>query len=59
MSGHSRNLHGLSLTAMARGIAGGDFTSTELTSQLLQRIATIGQELNAFVSVRIQRTVTA
>jgi aspartyl-tRNA(Asn)/glutamyl-tRNA(Gln) amidotransferase subunit A len=59
MGGQSWNLHGLSLTAMARGIASGDFTSTELISQLLQRATTIGAELNAFITVTADAAMAA
>jgi aspartyl-tRNA(Asn)/glutamyl-tRNA(Gln) amidotransferase subunit A len=51
MSGTSGALHGLSLTAMAQGLAAGDFTAVELTRHLLLRIETIGKDLNAFISV--------
>jgi aspartyl-tRNA(Asn)/glutamyl-tRNA(Gln) amidotransferase subunit A len=59
MSGNLGTLHGLSLAAMLRGIAEGDFTATELTTHLLQRIGTLGSELNAFISVTADAALAA
>jgi aspartyl-tRNA(Asn)/glutamyl-tRNA(Gln) amidotransferase subunit A len=59
MSAASDNWHGLSLAAMANGIAAGDFTATELTTRLLQRIETAGRDLNAFITVTADLALSA
>lgn len=45
------DLHSQTLTELAAGLDGGDFTSVEITEALLERIATHNDKLNAFVTV--------
>jgi aspartyl-tRNA(Asn)/glutamyl-tRNA(Gln) amidotransferase subunit A len=52
-------LHGLTLAAMAQGLARGDFSAVELTTHLLHRVETIGTELNAFISVTADAALAA
>jgi aspartyl-tRNA(Asn)/glutamyl-tRNA(Gln) amidotransferase subunit A len=54
----SGSLHGLTLAGMAKGMAKGDFSAVELTRHLLQRVQTLGQELNAFISVTADDAMT-
>ena len=51
-------LHGLTLAAMARAMAAGEVTATALTTQLLQRVETIGRDLNAFISVTAESALS-
>jgi len=44
-------LHTKTLTELQSGLAAGEFSSVELTTALLDRIATHGESLNAFISV--------
>jgi aspartyl-tRNA(Asn)/glutamyl-tRNA(Gln) amidotransferase subunit A len=45
------DLHLQTLTELAKGLTNGDFTSVELTEALLDRIASMDDKLNAFVTV--------
>ncbi|MEQ9561491.1 MAG: amidase, partial [Woeseiaceae bacterium] len=51
-------MHGLTLAAMARAMAAGELTATELTTKLLQRVETIGRDLNAFISVTAESALS-
>ncbi len=51
------SLHTLTLAAMARGLAAGEFTSVELTRAHLDRIETLAGSLNAFVTVTAERAL--
>ncbi|HZD51678.1 MAG TPA: amidase family protein, partial [Woeseiaceae bacterium] len=44
-------MHVLTLTELARVLAAGDFTATELTERLLERIRATDERLNAFITV--------
>tara|TARA_R110002049_G_scaffold61408_10_gene163584 strand:+ start:1549 stop:3012 length:1464 start_codon:yes stop_codon:yes gene_type:complete len=44
-------LHLQTLTELKAGLEKGDFTSVELTTALLERIGSLGPDLNAFISV--------
>ncbi len=43
--------HSRSLSGLARGLAGGEFSARNLTESLLARIALHGESLNAFITV--------
>ena len=45
------DLHLMTMAELAGGLAGGEFTSLELTETLLQRIASLDGQLNALVTV--------
>jgi aspartyl-tRNA(Asn)/glutamyl-tRNA(Gln) amidotransferase subunit A len=45
------DLHTRTLTELAQGLAQGEFSSVELTQALLERIESLGSDLNAFVTV--------
>ena len=51
------SLHTLTLAAMAKGLAAGEFTSVELTRAHLDRIAALAGALNAFVTVTADRAL--
>ncbi len=52
-------LHQKSLLQLAKGLDAGDFTSVEVTSALLQRIATHNDKLNAFITITAERALDA
>ncbi len=52
-------LHQKSLLQLAKGLDAGDFTSVEVTSALLQRIATHNDKLNAFITITGERALDA
>ncbi len=52
-------LHDKSLTELAAGLAAGDFSSVELTGDLLDRIGSLGEQLNAFVTVTAEEALAA
>lgn len=52
-------LHRLTLTELAHGLDGGDFSSVEITEALLARIAAHGDDLNAFITVMSEQARTA
>ncbi len=51
------DLHAKTLTELAAGLENGDFTSTELTQSLLDRIAAHDDTLNAFVTVTAENAL--
>ena len=55
----SRDLHAQTLTELAAGLEQGDFTSVELTEDLLGRIDSHNATLNAFVTVTAERALAA
>ncbi len=55
----SRDLYSLNLTELAAGLERGDFTSVELTENLLGRIDNHNAALNAFVTVTTERALAA
>jgi len=55
----SRDLHAQTLTELAAGLERGDFTSVELTEDLLGRIDSHNAALNAFVTVTAERALAA
>jgi aspartyl-tRNA(Asn)/glutamyl-tRNA(Gln) amidotransferase subunit A len=55
----SRDLHTQTLTELAAGLERGDFTSVELTGELLGRIDSHDPALNAFVTVTAERALAA
>ena len=55
----SRDLHAQTLTELAAGLERGDFTSVELTEDLLGRIDSHNAALNAFVTVTSERALAA
>jgi len=55
----SRDLHAQTLTELAAGLERGDFTSVELTGDLLGRIDSHNAALNAFVTVTAERALAA
>jgi aspartyl-tRNA(Asn)/glutamyl-tRNA(Gln) amidotransferase subunit A len=55
----SRDLHTQTLTELAAGLERGDFTSVELTGDLLGRIDSHDATLNAFVTVTAERALAA
>ncbi len=50
-------LHHLSLAELARGLAGGDFSSVELTRACLQRIEAHDRKLNSFITVTAEQAL--
>jgi aspartyl-tRNA(Asn)/glutamyl-tRNA(Gln) amidotransferase subunit A len=54
-----RDLHAQTLTELAAGLERGDFTSVELTEDLLGRIDSHNAALNAFVTVTAERALAA
>jgi len=55
----SRDLHTQTLTELAAGLERGDFSSVELTGDLLGRIDSHDPALNAFVTVTAERALAA
>ena len=55
----SRDLHAQTLTELAAGLERGDFSSVELTGDLLGRIDSHDAALNAFVTVTAERALAA
>jgi aspartyl-tRNA(Asn)/glutamyl-tRNA(Gln) amidotransferase subunit A len=51
-------MHTLTLTQLARDLAAKKFSSAELTRALLQRAATLGKDLNAFISLDEEQSLT-
>lgn len=52
-------LYAQSLAELRRGLAAGDFSSRELTSGLLERIADVGASLNAFITITADEALAA
>ncbi len=59
MSDNHQELHARSLTELAAGLDGGEFTSVELTQSLLERIARLDGQLNAFITVTADEALAA
>ena len=59
MSILKQELHKLTLTQLASGLADGEFSSVELTEALLARIASHDATLNAFVTVTADQALDA
>ncbi len=53
------DMHAKSMTELMAGLAGGEFTSVELTEALLSRIAAHDDKLNAFVTVTGEEAMAA
>jgi aspartyl-tRNA(Asn)/glutamyl-tRNA(Gln) amidotransferase subunit A len=53
------DMHQQTMTELAAGLANGDFTSVELTEALLDRIASLNDKLNAFVTVTSTEALAA
>ncbi len=53
------DMHAKSMTELMAGLAGGEFTSVELTEALLARIAAHDDKLNAFVTVTGEQAMAA
>ncbi len=51
MRGTDADIHQQTLAELAHGLAAGDFSSTELTAALLQRVEAHNADLNAFITV--------
>ena len=51
MSAGDQELHAQSMTELKAGLDSGEFSSVELTRSLLDRIAALDSELNAFITV--------
>ena len=51
--------HAKTMTELAAGLGGGDFTSVELTQSLLDRIATLDKTLNAFITITADEALAA
>ncbi|MGI9271610.1 MAG: Asp-tRNA(Asn)/Glu-tRNA(Gln) amidotransferase subunit GatA [Woeseiaceae bacterium] len=52
-------MHLLSLTQIAAGLADGDFSASELTEALLERIGSQNESLNAFITVTGEQALAA
>ncbi|MBT8087142.1 MAG: Asp-tRNA(Asn)/Glu-tRNA(Gln) amidotransferase subunit GatA [Gammaproteobacteria bacterium] len=52
-------MHARTMTGLAAGLAAGEFSSVELTGALLERIAQLDSELNAFVTVTADGALAA
>lgn len=59
MSESSQELHAQSLTELKAGLESGEFTSVELTTSLLERIAELDTQLNAFITVTADEALAA
>jgi len=55
----SQDLHALTLTQIAAGLATGDFSAQELTESLLGRITSFHEPLNAFITITAEQALTA
>ncbi len=59
MSDIGKEIHALSMSDLAAGLAGGEFTSVELIEALLARIDTMDGELNALITVTADEALAA
>ena len=55
--GDSGGIHRQSLVELRDGLATGEFSAVEITTALLDRIAGVGERLNAFVTVTAERAL--
>ena len=55
----SQDLHSLTLTQIAASLAAGDFSAVELTTSLLERIESLNEPLNAFITVTAEQALAA
>jgi len=55
----SQDLHALTLTQIAAGLAAGDFSAQELTESLLVRITSFHEPLNAFITITAEQALAA
>ena len=53
------DMHSQSLTELAAGLEGGEFSAVELTQALLDRIAAHNDKLNAFITVTADNALAA
>ena len=53
------SLHDLTLTELSRGLDNGDYSSLSLTEALLERIAALDADLNAFITVTADAALDA
>jgi len=59
MSQSSHELHLRTLTQLAQGLAGGEFSSVEVTQALLTRIERLDASLNAFITVTAEQALAS
>ena len=59
MSNSNQELHLQTLTQLGKGLAGGEFSSVELTQALLARIESHNATLNTFVTVTADQALAA
>ncbi len=59
MSDIGKEIHALSMSDLAAGLGGGEFTSVELIEALLARIDTMDGELNALITVTADEALAA
>ena len=50
-------MHQLTLSQIAAGLAAGEFSSVELTQNLLQRIQQLDPQLNSFITVTAEQAL--
>ena len=55
----SQDLHALTLTQIAAGLAAGDFSARDLTEALLGRITAFAEPLNAFITITAEQALAA
>ena len=55
----SQDLHALTLTQIAAGLAAGDFSAQEMTEALLGRITAFAEPLNAFITITAEQALAA
>ena len=55
----SQDLHALTLTQIAAGLAAGDFSARDLTEALLDRITAFAEPLNAFITITAEQALAA
>ena len=55
----SQDLHALTLTQIAAGLAAGDFSAQELTESLLSRVTSFHEPLNAFITITAEQALAA
>ena len=59
MSDSDQKLYAQSMSELAAGLDGGDFTSVGLTESLLHRIGALDASLNAFITVTADEALAA
>jgi len=55
----SQDLHALTLTQIAAGLAAGNFSAQELAESLLDRITSFHEPLNAFITITAEQALAA